>query len=184
MSEDRTPITSDDASEPTDRDWSVLEVRVHTRNADQVLNLGEDLAIDYSDINQSFIDQPAKFAWWATVCAQARAIYEHSKEQVERYEDFIKQQLIGELDAKMRTKIELDGGKVTESKVEKAIYASDEYKAAIEQLNDMRDSMLKAQENYSILYAARQAMDQRKDMLISLGAQLRQEVNNTSLSLH
>lgn len=166
-----------------ERDWSVLEVNVKTRNLEQRMNLGDDLAIEVGDINKSFCDQPAKFAWWATVAAQARSLYEHKREEVSRKEDYIRKSLVGQLDAVVRRDLELNGEKVTEAKVEKGIYAHKDYEEACQELYELRDEMLELQENYLMLEAAKTALDQRKDMLISLGAQIRQEGNNADLTI-
>ena len=53
----------------------------------------------------------------------------------------------------------------------------------METLHNLRDEFVKANEDASILEAAKEAMDQRKEMLISLGAQLRTDMSNTELTM-
>ena len=166
-----------------DRDWSILSVEVKTKRTTDVMNLADDLAIDEGNINEAFINQPALYAWWATVAAQARAISDHSKLDVERQEDYIKKTLMGELDTKVRQELDMNGEKITESKVEKAIYASEEYKAANEELFALKEKYLNDSETAITLEIARDSMNQRKDALISLGAQLRNESDNSDLSI-
>ena len=137
--------------------------------------LGDDLAIDPGDINQSFIDQPGKFAWWAVMAAKARA--------AEKQDDFIRKTLVGTLDSKVRQELELDGEKITESKVTSGIYKHADYVAAVDEYNKLREQWVQANEDASVLEAARDAMYQRKDMLISLGANMRMDMSNVELSM-
>lgn len=166
-----------------DRDWSILNVEVKTKRTKDVMNLADDLFIDEDNINESFINQPALYAWWATVAAQARAIADHTKLDVERQEEYIKKTLMGELDTKVRQELDMNGEKITESKVTNAIYASDEYKEATEELFTLKEKYLNDSETAITLEIARDAMNQRKDALISLGAQLRNESDNSDLSI-
>ena len=53
----------------------------------------------------------------------------------------------------------------------------------MEKLKRLRIEYAEANGEAAILEAAKDAMDQRKDMLISLGAQLRSEGNNADLSV-
>jgi hypothetical protein len=47
----------------------------------------------------------------------------------------------------------------------------------------LRDEFVEANEDASILEAAKDAMNQRKEMLISLGAQLRTDMSNVELDM-
>ena len=75
------------------------------------------------------------------------------------------------------------GEKVTESKVEKLIYQHTSHVEALEELATLRLELAKAVADAVTLRAAKDAMEQRKDMLISLGAHLRDEGSNTELSI-
>lgn len=145
--------------------------------------LGDDLAIDPGDINQSFIDQPGKFAWWAVMAAKARAKADRLKVAAEKQDDFIRKTLVGTLDSKVRQELELDGEKITESKVTSGIYKHADYIAAVDEYNKLREQWVQANEDASVLEAARDAMYQRKDMLISLGANMRMDMSNVELSM-
>lgn len=163
------------------KDMEILEICVKTKSSETNINLAEDLAIDAININEAFCEQPAKFAWWATVAAQAKALVEHKKSEVERTEDYLKKTLMGELDAEVRASLEMNGEKVTESKVANGIYVHPKYKETQEKLYKLKDELLELQQKFAVLDIAKESMNQRKDMLISLGAQLRLEGNNTEL---
>lgn len=163
------------------RDMSILEVLVKTRTSENQVNLAEDLAIDYVNINEAFCEQPAKFAWWATVASQAKALVDAKKAELERAEDYLKKTLVGELDAEVRMTLEMNGEKVTETKVTNGIYIHPKYKESQEKYYTLKGELLELQQKMAILDIARESMNQRKDMLISLGAQLRQEGGNIDL---
>lgn len=163
------------------RDMSILEVLVKTRTSENQVNLAEDLAIDYVNINEAFCEQPAKFAWWATVASQAKALVDAKKAELERAEDYLKKTLVGELDSEVRMTLEMNGEKVTETKVTNGIYIHPKYKESQEKYYTLKGELLELQQKMAILDIARESMNQRKDMLISLGAQLRQEGGNIDL---
>ena len=74
--------------------------------------------------------------------------------------------------------------RTTETKVTNRIYIHERYKAEVAKLYDLKEELLELQQNSALLNVAKDAMVQRKDALISLGAQLRLEGNNsTDLSL-
>lgn len=146
-------------------------------------DLEGDLAIDSEDINQSFIDQPGKFAWWAVLAAKARSKADRLKAAADKQDDFIRKTLTGQLDTKVRQQLEMDGEKITESKVTSAIVQHPDYIEAVATYNKMQDDFINANEDARILEAARDAMNQRKDMLISLGAMLRMDMSNVELNM-
>ena len=50
-------------------------------------------------------------------------------------------------------------------------------------LHNLRDEYVEANEDACILEAAKDALNQRKEMLISLGAQMRTDMSNTELTM-
>lgn len=167
-----------------ERDMSILNITVKTKNSENDVDLGADLKINSADINQDFCEQPAKFAWWATVAVQAQALVDRKKMEVDRQDDYIRKTLVGELDAEVRQEMEMNGEKATETKVTNRIYIHECYKAEVAKLYDLKEELLELQQKSALLNVAKDAMVQRKDALISLGAQLRLEGNNsTDLSL-
>ena len=167
----------------TKRDLSILSINVKTSNSENLIDLSKDLKIDMDNINKAFCDQPAKFAWWATVTAQAKTLVDRKKLEIAKQEEYLKKTLVGELDAIVRTNLELNGEKVTETKVSNSIYSHELYLQTQEELHKLREELLELQQNLSVLEIARDAMIQRKDMLISLGAQIRNETSNSELCL-
>lgn len=165
------------------REQQILEVHVKTKNFDELVDLGEDLQIDSTNINEAFCEQPAKYAWWATIAAQAKAIADRKKMEVDRQDEYIKKTLIGELDSEVRMELEMNGEKVTETKVTNSIYIHPKYKEESSILYELKKEYLELQEQVVTLEIAKESMNQRKDMLISLGAQLRQEVGNVDLTI-
>ena len=165
------------------QDTSILELTVNTKSGMYDLDLAEDLRINKTDLSESYMDQPAKFAWYAVLAAQARAQADDLKNKIEQKEDYIKKILRGKLDAEVRKQLELDGERVTEGKVENGINCHPKYVEALEELHRLRDDYVEANENASILETAKEALNQRKDMLISLGAQMRADMSNIELSM-
>ena len=159
----------------------ILELDVHTQQSHTRVNLADDLTIDTHDINSAYMDQPGKFAYWSAVSLQAKLSYERKKQEVNRQEEFLKKTLYGRLDREARAQLELDGEKITEAKVTNIIYTNAEYLDEQDKLYILQDELLEYQHRYNQLDMAKEAMNQRKDMLISLGAQLRLESSNTKV---
>ena len=166
------------------RNWEILNIEVRTKMSTDELNLSEDLKIDVHDINKEFCEQPALYAYWATVATQAKSLYEKKKLEVEKKEDYIRKTLVGTLDVTVRHELEMNGEKITEQKVLNGIYSSTEYRDEMSNLYELKEELLELQSQLSVLDIARESMNQRKDMLISLGAQLRQEGNNLDLTIN
>lgn len=140
-------------------------------------NLGDDLKFTPEDINIAYMEQPAKFAYWSVVAAQAKSAVDKKKLEVERQDEYMKKALVGELDRVVRHNLELEGERVTEAKVTNNIYAHPRYREEQDKLYALQDELMELQNQYGLLYAAKDAMIHRKDMLVSMGAQLRQEGN-------
>lgn len=139
------------------------------------VNLADDLKFTPEDINTAYMEHPAKFAYWAVVAAQAKSAMDKKKLEVERQDEFMKKTLIGELDKIVRRSLELEGERITEAKVINNIYVHPHYLEAQAKLYLLQEELLELQRQYGLLYAAKDAMIHRKDMLVSMGAQLRQE---------
>lgn len=138
-------------------------------------DLADDLKFTPEDINAAYMNQPAKFAYWAIIAAQSKSALDKKKLEVERQEDFLKKTLVGELDRVVRQNLETEGERVTEAKVSSNIFVHARYLEEQSKLYQLQEEMLELQQQYGLLYAAKEAMIHRKDMLVSLGAQLRQE---------
>lgn len=142
------------------------------------VNLEAELAISEDNINQSFIEQAAKFAYWATLSAQAKSLVEQKKLEVDKQDDYMRKTLLGELDTKVREDLDSEGIKITESKVQARIYSSPQYKAESQTLIRLKQELLELQKQWYLVDAAKESMEQRKDMLVSLGAMIRANMSS------
>lgn len=157
------------------------EVNVNLQT--DTVELEDDLSIDQNNLTDSYIDQPAKFAFWATLCVQAKSKVDAKKIELDKHEEYWKKQLCGELDGKVRMEMEVNGEKITESKVTAAIPQHPDYQAAAEHYYELKTELAELQADWAALEVAKEALNQRKEMLISLGAHIRMEVNNLDLTL-
>ena len=157
--------------------WERHQANVESLVQESQADLETDLKFTPEDINTAYMEQPAKFAYWSIVAAQAKAAYDKKKLEVERQEDYMKKMLISELDKIVRHKLEDQGKRITEAMVSSNIYTHPFYAEEQQKLYALQDELLELQRQCSLLYAAKDAMIHRKDMLVSMGAQLRQESN-------
>jgi len=121
-------------------------------------DLEEELKIERDDLDSQLGEQPSKFAWFASMCAMAHAKAEKAEYRLKQYE--------AEIDLKIR---ESKGdAKLTEAAIKAKVMNDSERLALVNRL-------IAAKEQYEIVQAARDAFDQRKDCLISIGANRRAE---------
>ena len=163
-----------------DKDMSVLTMEVKLSSETVSLDLSQDMVINVANINESYIDQPAKFAYWATLATLARSKANKIKRELDREQDYIKTTLTGSLDSKVRAQLEIDGEKVTETKVTNGIFTHPEYISYKAKIADKQREYDEADEQARLLEVGRETMNQRKEMLISLGAQLRTDYDGAS----
>lgn len=141
-----------------------IEVDGTTHETDTV---SEDLFVNDSDLNEEFIKQAGSFAWYAVLCAEAESYRDKLKFELEVLE--------ADLDKQVREEIELRGDKVTEKVVNSEVLRKQEYK-------DAKEELLEANRRLGIMKAIKEGMVQKKDMLISLGANMRNE-NDSNLRI-
>lgn len=153
----------------------ILQMDISLNSENYSMDLSNDMLINVANINESYQDQPSKFAWWATLATLARSKANKLKQQLDREQDYIKTTLTGTLDSKVRQQLELDGEKITETKVTNAIYTHPEYISHKEKVAQFQEEYLEADEQARLLEMGKETMNQRKEMLISLGAQLRND---------
>lgn len=122
--------------------------------------LDEDLFINRNDLNSEFSSHAEKFAYYSTC-------FELASDKLRRYEVELKR-LYAVLDANKRSELINAGVKYTEKMIENSVITDDAYRA-------LQDEALDAERQVGLLKAARDAMAQRKEMLISLGANQRSE---------
>lgn len=137
-----------------------------------------ELKYSPENINDAFVDQPAKFAYWSTLAVQAKALVQEKTLEVEHQEEYLKKTLAGKLDSQIRGEMEKQNKKVTEARIANMVVSCEEYVSELDELHRLQSELLKLQNKYSLLSIAKEAFMQRKDMIISLGANLRQELGN------
>lgn len=122
--------------------------------------LKEELEIDKNSLSDEFTTQAAKFAWWGVLAELAGGKRDRLKAQLDA--------LHVALDLEIRTEIRKTGVKKTEGAILSEVKSDVTYRA-------LTVSFLAAKEQAGVLQVATRSFEQRKDMLISLGATLRKE---------
>lgn len=140
------------------RDFKGLEVNFETAGITYNASLDEDTQIDQGDLDSEFADQPRKFAWWAMVCELAKDRVAVLKTQLDR--------LYATVDHRVRTEAITNKVKLTEKMVENSVITDPEYV-------NLQKEWLKARKDHAMLARGVEALAQRKEMLISLGANAR-----------
>jgi hypothetical protein len=126
-------------------------------------SIQDDLNIDVNNLQEEFAEHSRRFAWYSTA-------FELASAEADRKDAALKR-TYAIMDANMRETLKSLGQKFTEKVVEGRVLTCPEYVKA-------EDAALAAKEMKGLLKAARDAMAQRKDCLVSLGANLRAEMQN------
>ncbi len=142
--------------------FSGIEINLTIDKENYKSELYTDLIIDDNDLDDEFMEQPRKFAWWAAVEALAKDLYEVKKMELKR--------LYAITDANARAEGKASRTKKTEKMVENEVLTNQEYQIAENALAEIR-------KQYNLAHAGKEAFEQRKEMLISLGANYRAEVS-------
>ena len=127
-----------------------------------VLDMAEDLQIEENALAREYAEQALKFGYLAVVAEMARA----KCDELDTELDLTKSQTYHRL--KGGDYQTLHGYKATEDGLKAAVKA-DEHVVALQ------SALNRARHDSGILYAFKNAFEQRKEMLISLGATQRQE---------
>lgn len=130
-----------------------------------ILDLDELLLIS-DETSEEFKRQPSLYAYVAMLAARAEAVWLDAKRQLEDAE--------ATCSKKVRKLLSSSDEKVTEEKVRVEIKLQKVYSDAVEY-------ELAVHEQFLILRVLSNSMDMRAQMLISLGAQLRAEANQTGM---
>jgi hypothetical protein len=142
----------------TSKDFSHIKVELDLDGVVHKGALQDDLPINESNITAEFIVQPELFAWWATVMELAKDLVAREKYRLDR--------LYAITDHNVRKFYNDNKQKVTEKIVENEVITDEEYQKA-------KLEYLEAKKQLGLLLAGKEAMVQRKDMLISIGANMR-----------
>lgn len=147
------------SSQPTNKSTGLV-----IRHGDVQINVGDLLNVDVDDLSNEYAQQASVYAWIANLVAEADYALSSAKharelEYAQAYEYYR-----GELSA--------SGGKPTEATIGAAITMDDAYSSS-------RNRELECERTYKMLRALLDALKMRADMLVSLGAHLRAELNMT-----
>lgn len=138
----------------------VLQVSVTVGGELYEANLEEELAVTRQSLDDECIKQAGKFSWWAVLAENAKVERDCAKERMSL--------VSAELDAEIRDEWAESGEKITDKKVAAAVERHGRYQETVEAYHE-------ACRVYGVLDVARQAFAQRKDMLVTLAANARQE---------
>lgn len=144
-------------------------------------NLTQDLKIDPINLTDDFSSQPALFAYYASLQAKAKAQVDKCKLAIEIQKENLEKVVTSRLDAEARFHLSSRGERITESKVNAYIYAHETYKKEQDTYFLLKNKYIEAMAKLATFDNAVEALKQRKDMLISVGAQIRAEGGNTEL---
>jgi hypothetical protein len=140
---------------------ALLNITIKTRNGQVIeYNVGDELAVSKDDLDDAFIRQPGKYAWWATLAETAKAQRDHLEALLDRAE--------AEADYNVRLKMELEGVKITEPAVKRGIKNDETYQEALRKFNE-------AKKTAAIFDKIVKAFDHRLECIVNLSAKLRKE---------
>lgn len=129
----------------------------------------EDLFyIDETNLTQEFMRQAALYAYFSTLLSTA--------DMKANSVDLMKDQAYAEADLYYREDADKNGRKITEPQVKSTVTIDEAYAKACERDIQMRYDV-------SILKSIVKALEQRAEMLISLGAHLRHEADMTGMNI-
>jgi len=138
-----------------------FQVRFSDRKVSRY-DLEEELKATQDSLDQELINQPSKFAWVATLHAVALSYRDEIKQGLEM--------LSAELDREYRSKAATTQDKMTETSLRSQILVDSRYKQRY-------DDFLKACTDERVLKVAREAFEQRSQLLIAYAANKRAELN-------
>lgn len=131
-------------------------------------DLQAELDIDPTQLDRELIEQPSKFAWVATLHEYAKDMAQQRKMELEETK--------AELDTEVRVQATEDEMKVTEAMVRNLVLQDKRYKLANEEYLD-------ANRTAALLGVARESFNMRSNMLISLSANRRMELDTEITTL-
>lgn len=141
--------------------FSGIEINLTIDGENYKSELHTDLIIDDNELDDEFMEQSRKFAWWAAVEVLAKDYYEVKKMELKR--------LYAVTDAMSREEGKASGTKKTEKMVENEVLTNQVYQKTENELAEIR-------KQYGLAHAGKESFEQRKEMLVSLGANYRAEI--------
>jgi len=125
------------------------------------VNLETELKIDVANVDQELVDQPSKYAWYS-------AIYEHLSHIVNKLKVLVSETEARIVD-RIRSDAQLSGqSRPTEKMIDAEMKLDPEWQ-------EMQNLLLEAQRNMNLARVAKEAFQQRRDMLISLVSIIKEE---------
>jgi hypothetical protein len=143
-------------------------IRILTPRGPKTYNVAEIFAIDENELSSEFANQAAVYAYFSSMM-------NYVEKQMSNM-DLKLDQVSARLDEFYRQQLERNDKKYTEAVVKSLVVRDDEYKAAYEASHI-------AKYDYGVLKSLARALEQRADMLISLGSHLRHEADMAGLSI-
>lgn len=136
-----------------------LENGVVTLDLDEMVPIGDDISTE-------FREQPSLYAYVAMLSADAESLWRESKRLMD--------EAYAEADKAVRDELLSLDVRITEKKVESEVESRRGYCEAVRYELDCR-------KQYLIMRALQDSMEMRANMLISLGAHLREEAKQTGM---
>jgi len=149
-----------------------LDLNIKVEIGGKEVDVNDLLSIDETDLSSEYAAQAARFAYVAVLKAQAKR--EWGEAERARKEN----EANAFVDYKSDTTQIPEGSKTVTDGFAKQLVDSDP------EVNDLKKEEIQAEYGYRVLEALSDALSQRAQMLISLGADLRQEMDQTSMHLN
>lgn len=146
-----------------DDTMSIFEDKWNIDGVEYESTLADDLRLDRMNLNEEFEKHAEKFAFYSTA-------YEICLDK-ERRAKAVLDRVYAILDSQARGDLAANGIKATEKKIENMVVTAPDYLAA-------QDEYFEAQRLVGLLKSARDAMIHKKECMVSLGANFRQEMNS------
>lgn len=135
--------------------------KLHDIDVDEYL--AESVQVYPESLQEEFVRVPADLAYWNARYAEAVRAYQLSKIDLSRTESALR--------IEVRESLMAGGAKVTESMIEAAVVGDDRF-------HDCRLREVEAEVEKIRLYGVIDAVRTKRDMLISIGAQVRAEMES------
>lgn len=152
------------------KDFDQLATPLLVNDKDWGNPIVDDVHIDQGNLDQEFLNQAEKYAWWAFLTEHAKAQANELKSELDvlyaRLDHLVRAKAqIAAVDAKNQ---KVTPVKYTEKMVENEVVTSKDYQELMTRYNQAR-------KDAGLATAGMMAMNQRRDMLLQLGANYRTE---------
>jgi len=146
-------------------DLNLLDVTLKLANGEtKTFNIREELEIEEGNLTEHFMKQPGKYAWWSAVTERLKLQRDYAEAELEKEE--------ARADKRVRASLKDEGIKITEAMVKGQIKLDPVYDEKLASYNT-------ANKNASTMEKVVKAFEHRKEMLISVGAHIRDGNGNS-----